>query len=287
MNDRRCVRQRVFEFVMVGDDEFEAEFSQCALKRGRRRDTAAPQRLEFRGKGVFLRAAPIDVSAIIRDLLLDRMQGTVLTSATLAVGGNFDFVAQRLGVRNPRTELVESHFDHYRQALLYVPQHLPDPRNAAFTAAAVRRLTGSLLLAILAVLVEVAVFPRTYSYPKVLAYAFVWRHLAAFLEHLHAEDVRAVVQLARIEAMSLAVPGEERHPLAAQRGEHIGPRRLAKRRRQGLLFAIGELGHVVQAAATNDSDLHRHQITLSTKRLPSFSRRYPAAMVASCSKNSR
>ena len=43
---------------------------------------------------------------------------------------------------------------------------------AAFTAAAVRQLTGSMTLAILAALFEVAVFPRTYSYPKILAYAF-------------------------------------------------------------------------------------------------------------------
>jgi hypothetical protein len=42
---------------------------------------------------------------------------------------------------------------------------------AAFTAAAVRRLTGSMTLAILAALFEIAVFPRTYSYPKIVAYA--------------------------------------------------------------------------------------------------------------------
>ena len=41
---------------------------------------------------------------------------------------------------------------------------------AAFTAAAVRQLTGSMALAILATLVEIAVFPRTYSYPKIVAY---------------------------------------------------------------------------------------------------------------------
>src|SRR5882762_5199112 len=54
---------------------------------------------------------------------------------------------------------------------------------AAFTAAAVRQLTGSMTLAILAALFEVAIFPRTYSYPKILAYAFeFWlygRYLAA------------------------------------------------------------------------------------------------------------
>ena len=45
---------------------------------------------------------------------------------------------------------------------------------AAFTAAAVRQLTGSIALAILAALFEIAVFPRTYSYPKILAYAFAF-----------------------------------------------------------------------------------------------------------------
>ena len=44
--------------------------------------------------------------------------------------------------------------------------------RAAFTAAAVRQLTGSMTLAILAALFEIAVFPRTYSYPKIVAYAF-------------------------------------------------------------------------------------------------------------------
>ena len=42
---------------------------------------------------------------------------------------------------------------------------------AAMTAAAVRQLTGSMALAILAAVIEIAVFPRTYSYPKILAYA--------------------------------------------------------------------------------------------------------------------
>jgi len=43
---------------------------------------------------------------------------------------------------------------------------------AAFTVAAVRQLTGSMALAILAALFEIAVFPRSYSYPKIVAYAF-------------------------------------------------------------------------------------------------------------------
>ncbi len=62
----------------------------------------------------------------------------VLTSATLAVAGGFEFTKERLGLRNARTLIVASHFDYAKQALLYVPQILPDPRSPAFTAAAAR-----------------------------------------------------------------------------------------------------------------------------------------------------
>ena len=52
------------------------------------------------------------------------------------MAGGFEFAEERLGLRNARTLIVESPFDYQHQALLYVPQHLPDPRNPAFTSAA-------------------------------------------------------------------------------------------------------------------------------------------------------
>ena len=57
--------------------------------------------LETRGRGIFLRAAPIDVSKILRDVLFDRMKATVLTSATLTVEGTFDYIRSRLGLESP------------------------------------------------------------------------------------------------------------------------------------------------------------------------------------------
>ena len=66
------------------------------------------------------------------------MDTVVLTSATLAVAGGFDYVQKRLGLENARTLMVPGHFDYQKQALLYVPQHLPEPRNPAFTKAAAR-----------------------------------------------------------------------------------------------------------------------------------------------------
>jgi ATP-dependent DNA helicase DinG len=100
--------------------------------------------IERRGRGTFLQATPIDVSSLLDEKLFDVIDTTVLTSATLAVAGEFEFSKQRLGLRNARTLVVPSHFDYASQALLYIPQELPDPRNAAFTAAAAREIIALL-----------------------------------------------------------------------------------------------------------------------------------------------
>ena len=92
--------------------------------------------LEVRGRGVFLRASPIDVSSIVQEVLLDRMQATVLTSATLTVEGSFDYIRGRLGIGRAHEIRLPSEFDFTRQAILYLPRLLPDPRSPAFSLAA-------------------------------------------------------------------------------------------------------------------------------------------------------
>jgi ATP-dependent DNA helicase DinG len=92
--------------------------------------------VERRGRGCFLQATPIDVSGLLAERLFNRVDTIVLTSATLAVAGEFDFVRARLGVANARTLIVPGHFDYQKQALLYVPQQLPEPRSPAFVKAA-------------------------------------------------------------------------------------------------------------------------------------------------------
>ena len=92
--------------------------------------------IEKRGRGCFIQATPIDVSRIISERLFDKVDTAVLTSATLAVAGGFEYTEKRLGLANTRSLVVPGHFDYRRQALLYVPQHLPDPRDPAFSRAA-------------------------------------------------------------------------------------------------------------------------------------------------------
>ena len=92
---------------------------------------------------IFLQATPIEVGQILRECLWSKLETSVLTSATLAVGGGFDYIRQRLGLDHARELIVASHFDYESQAILYVPPDLPDPRTPQFAAEAagiVRRL---------------------------------------------------------------------------------------------------------------------------------------------------
>jgi ATP-dependent DNA helicase DinG len=89
---------------------------------------------------VFLQATPITVSDILRKTLFEHLESAVLTSATLAVAGGFEYVRNRLGVQQARELVVQSHFDYESQALLYVPPDLPDPRQPQFVERAAQRV---------------------------------------------------------------------------------------------------------------------------------------------------
>ncbi|HUZ46366.1 MAG TPA: helicase C-terminal domain-containing protein [Terriglobia bacterium] len=89
---------------------------------------------ERRGRGIFLEASPIDVSPLLREKVFERIRTVILTSATLSVLSKFDFLKSRLGVQVAREKILESHFDFDRQALLYTPLHLPDPREPEYSA---------------------------------------------------------------------------------------------------------------------------------------------------------
>ncbi len=91
---------------------------------------------EKRGRGVHLQATPIDVAEALSARLMDKLQTVVLTSATLTVNHAFEYAKTRLGLPDARTLAVESLYDYGTQVLLYVPQHLPEPKNLNFAALA-------------------------------------------------------------------------------------------------------------------------------------------------------
>jgi ATP-dependent DNA helicase DinG len=114
-------------------------------RRGERRPNAPRSGAGDSGRGygqhnVFLQATPITVSDILRSVLFEHLESAVLTSATLAVAGGFEYIRNRLGIQHARELVVPSHFDYASQALLYVPPDLPDPRDPQFVERASQRV---------------------------------------------------------------------------------------------------------------------------------------------------
>jgi ATP-dependent DNA helicase DinG len=131
----RRVRQARFDlqFIVAGDDR------------------AFVYWLERRGRGTFLRASPIDVSGLLQDKLFGRVETVVMTSATLASAGSFNFMRKRLGLLDQHESFEEegasaagktddliasSGYDYDRQAVLYLPPRMPDPRSPQWAEAA-------------------------------------------------------------------------------------------------------------------------------------------------------
>src|SRR5213078_1282848 len=86
---------------------------------------AAVRWLERRGRktlNVSLAAVPLDLAPILKENLFDRVETVVLTSATLAAGGDFGFLEQRVGLDLPPSrvrarEIHASPFDFPAQCL--------------------------------------------------------------------------------------------------------------------------------------------------------------------------
>ncbi len=89
---------------------------------------------EPQGRAIFLHASPIDISEDMQRNIFQQVSRIVLTSATLSTGNSFDFVKERLGIEQPVELIVDSPFDYEQQAVLYLPQWMPEPNSPDFTA---------------------------------------------------------------------------------------------------------------------------------------------------------
>jgi ATP-dependent DNA helicase DinG len=92
-----------------------------------------------------LQATPIDVSTLLSETLFAHYPSIILTSATLTVAGadgkpSFEHLKKRLGIPFPKELVVPSHFDYATQALLYLPPHMPPPRDPEFARQATEKI---------------------------------------------------------------------------------------------------------------------------------------------------
>jgi len=90
-----------------------------------------------RGDRAVLRTAPVEVAQALREQLLDHCETAVLTSATLAIAGSFQYVRDRLGLGGAEELILASPFDYLHQSLCCLPRGMPghgDPRHAGVVA---------------------------------------------------------------------------------------------------------------------------------------------------------
>ena len=83
---------------------------------------------------ISINGAPLDVSDLLRQEVFNEAKTTVLTSATLMIDGSFDYIAERLGLREARRLPLGSPFDHEKSTLVFVPDDMPDPNHQNFQA---------------------------------------------------------------------------------------------------------------------------------------------------------
>ena len=88
--------------------------------------------IERRDRGVFLEACPIDVSGMLSERLFTRVPTCVLTSATLTVADSFDYIRTRIGFNEGRELSLATEFNVRKQALLYIPNRMPDYRHPSY-----------------------------------------------------------------------------------------------------------------------------------------------------------
>jgi ATP-dependent DNA helicase DinG len=78
---------------------------------------------------VVLRGVPIHVAEELQEQVFDKLDRIVMTSATLTTSKGFEFIKERIGYQADEELALDAPFDYPRQALLYVPDDLPEPSD--------------------------------------------------------------------------------------------------------------------------------------------------------------
>jgi ATP-dependent DNA helicase DinG len=94
-------------------------------------------------------SSPVEVADSIKNAILDKFKTVVVTSATLAVGERFDYMEKRTGINfldkaRVIRLLLASPFEYAQQALVAIPEDLPEPTSPAFEKALRESLLRSL-----------------------------------------------------------------------------------------------------------------------------------------------
>lgn len=110
--------------------------AQLAEWRGAGKDNTV-RWVEVFNHAVHLNSTPLSIAETFKTQLDSTPRAWIFTSATLAVRGDFRHYQEEMGLDSAHTAHWDSPFDYANQALLYVPQHLPEPNTDGYTQSVV------------------------------------------------------------------------------------------------------------------------------------------------------
>jgi ATP-dependent DNA helicase DinG len=93
--------------------------------------------LEVYPQSAALYVTPLDVARIFKQQMEGAKRAWIFTSATLSVNGDFSHYQGEMGLAEARTQSWPSPYDFENQALLYVPEGLPDPNSEGYVEAVI------------------------------------------------------------------------------------------------------------------------------------------------------
>jgi len=93
--------------------------------------------VEVFAHSVHLNATPLSIADIFHRQISGNPRAWIFTSATLSVAGDFSHYQREMGLDEAVTAFWDSPFDYQNQALLYVPENLPEPNSEGYTKAVV------------------------------------------------------------------------------------------------------------------------------------------------------
>ena len=94
--------------------------------------------LEIFHHSLQLNTTPLSIAEIFERQIGGSARAWIFTSATLAVKQDFSLYQSEMGLLKAKTACWDSPFNYAEQALLYVPQNLPEPNTDGYTEAVVQ-----------------------------------------------------------------------------------------------------------------------------------------------------
>jgi ATP-dependent DNA helicase DinG len=91
--------------------------------------------LDVFASSIQLLRSPLSIAPIFTRERESYPRAWVFTSATLAIKSDFTHFSAQLGLQDAVARTWPSPFDYERQAMLYVPQGMPEPQNSSYTQA--------------------------------------------------------------------------------------------------------------------------------------------------------